>query len=441
MLPVGRKPVVQYVVEELTRVGTRQVLFVTGPGKTSIENHFDLNAELIQTLRDTGKEELPAPPDNDSLDGSAETDTANFAAKANAAGPRANATAPGLDPAYTPAGTASGATVDTDDLISTEYVTGGSGDDILTGDSGNNSLNGGSGNDTLNGGGGDDTLNGGGGDDTLNGGSGVDTAVFTGSLASLDFSLLEDGALEVSGAVDGVDTLNNIEQATFFSADAFTLVLGSNGNDAAMTASTGPDLILDFNGNDAFNGAEQAIFFAEKTFTLVLGGNGSDAAVTGGAGADLVLGFDGNDTLHGNGGNDALVGGSGADTLIGGAGADILIGGSGQDTMIGGDGWDTFYFGTITDAGNGASRDVIIDFHQGEDRIDLRDIFHDGEAPWVFDNEVSESGFKAGTSGRIHFYDDGDNTIVEGNCDDSLNADFQILLVGRFTLTFEDFFV
>lgn len=60
MLPVGRKPVVQYVVEELTRVGLEQVLFVTGPGKTSIENHFDLNAELIQTLRETGKEELLA---------------------------------------------------------------------------------------------------------------------------------------------------------------------------------------------------------------------------------------------------------------------------------------------------------------------------------------------------------------------------------------------
>jgi UTP--glucose-1-phosphate uridylyltransferase len=60
MLPVGRKPVVQYVVEELTRVGTKQVLFVTGPGKASIENHFDLNAELIQTLREGGKEELLA---------------------------------------------------------------------------------------------------------------------------------------------------------------------------------------------------------------------------------------------------------------------------------------------------------------------------------------------------------------------------------------------
>ena len=60
MLPVGRKPVVQYVVEEMTRVGMKRILFVTGPGKTSIENHFDLNPELIQLLRETGKEDLLA---------------------------------------------------------------------------------------------------------------------------------------------------------------------------------------------------------------------------------------------------------------------------------------------------------------------------------------------------------------------------------------------
>jgi UTP--glucose-1-phosphate uridylyltransferase len=58
MLPVGRKPVVQYVVEELTRVGMTRVVFITGPGKASIENHFDLNGELIQMLRESGKEEL-----------------------------------------------------------------------------------------------------------------------------------------------------------------------------------------------------------------------------------------------------------------------------------------------------------------------------------------------------------------------------------------------
>lgn len=60
MLPVGRKPVVQYVVEEMARVGVERLLFITGPGKSSIENHFDLNPELIQTLRETGKEDLLA---------------------------------------------------------------------------------------------------------------------------------------------------------------------------------------------------------------------------------------------------------------------------------------------------------------------------------------------------------------------------------------------
>lgn len=60
MLPVGRKPVVQYVVEELARVGLDRILFITGPGKTSIENHFDLIPELIQTLREAGKEDMLA---------------------------------------------------------------------------------------------------------------------------------------------------------------------------------------------------------------------------------------------------------------------------------------------------------------------------------------------------------------------------------------------
>lgn len=63
MLPVGRKPVVQYVVEELARVGLDRILFITGPGKTSIENHFDRNHELIENLRESGKEELLAELD------------------------------------------------------------------------------------------------------------------------------------------------------------------------------------------------------------------------------------------------------------------------------------------------------------------------------------------------------------------------------------------
>lgn len=46
MLPVGRKPIVQYVVEELADAGLDNILFVTGRKKRSIEDHFDYNPEL-----------------------------------------------------------------------------------------------------------------------------------------------------------------------------------------------------------------------------------------------------------------------------------------------------------------------------------------------------------------------------------------------------------
>jgi len=58
MLPVAKKPVVQYVVEELEANGVKQILFVTGRNKSSIENHFDFDHELTRTLREGGKEDL-----------------------------------------------------------------------------------------------------------------------------------------------------------------------------------------------------------------------------------------------------------------------------------------------------------------------------------------------------------------------------------------------
>jgi UTP--glucose-1-phosphate uridylyltransferase len=58
MLPVGRKPVVQYVVEELEANGLERVLFITGATKASIENHFDPDPILTRHLRESGKEEL-----------------------------------------------------------------------------------------------------------------------------------------------------------------------------------------------------------------------------------------------------------------------------------------------------------------------------------------------------------------------------------------------
>jgi len=58
MLPVGRKPLVQYVVEELRRAELDRILFVTGRGKNSIEDHFDDDPQLVRSLREKGKEDL-----------------------------------------------------------------------------------------------------------------------------------------------------------------------------------------------------------------------------------------------------------------------------------------------------------------------------------------------------------------------------------------------
>ena len=54
MLPVGRKPVVQYVVEEMAQAGIRQICFVTGRSKRAIEDHFDRDEELIASLAASG---------------------------------------------------------------------------------------------------------------------------------------------------------------------------------------------------------------------------------------------------------------------------------------------------------------------------------------------------------------------------------------------------
>lgn len=56
MLPLIDKPLVQYVVEEAVASGIQQILFVTGRGKRSLEDHFDLSVELEAHLYDKGKD-------------------------------------------------------------------------------------------------------------------------------------------------------------------------------------------------------------------------------------------------------------------------------------------------------------------------------------------------------------------------------------------------
>lgn len=58
MLPVVDKPLIQWVVEEAQAAGIEEFYFVTGRGKTAIEDHFDHSFELAETLRASGKMDL-----------------------------------------------------------------------------------------------------------------------------------------------------------------------------------------------------------------------------------------------------------------------------------------------------------------------------------------------------------------------------------------------
>ena len=50
MLPIVDKPLIQYAVEEAHAAGVEEFIFVTGRGKTAIEDHFDHSYELEDLL-------------------------------------------------------------------------------------------------------------------------------------------------------------------------------------------------------------------------------------------------------------------------------------------------------------------------------------------------------------------------------------------------------
>ena len=58
MLTVVDKPLIQYAVAEAYAAGIRQMIFVTGRTKRSIEDHFDTAYELESELEAAGKHEL-----------------------------------------------------------------------------------------------------------------------------------------------------------------------------------------------------------------------------------------------------------------------------------------------------------------------------------------------------------------------------------------------
>lgn len=174
-----------------------------------------------------------------------------------------------------------------------------------------------------------------------------------------------------------------------------------------------------------------------------LKGSKFENVMFGQAGNDVLRGQSGSDQLFGQLGNDRLIGGNHADRLDGGAGNDRLFGGKGKDIMIGGDGADQFVFQRMNDSSKAIKRaDVIRDFDQGTDKINLRGIdasvIEAGNNAFTF---VGSSGAGRGDEGTVRYVQqDGKNrTLVLIDNDDDARPEMTIVLNGLVDLTSDDF--
>ncbi|MBA3756453.1 MAG: hypothetical protein H0X02_09600 [Nitrosomonas sp.] len=180
-----------------------------------------------------------------------------------------------------------------------------------------------------------------------------------------------------------------------------------------------------------------------------INGNGGNDIITGGSGSDFLNGVEGNDTITGNagddnisgvGGNDNISGGGGADNLTGNVGKDTLNGGSGADTLsglagtdflIGGTGLDVFRFVAVGDSVLGVGRDVIGGFDDVGavfgDRVNVNAIDANtavaGNQNFAF---ISTAAFSVADQLRV--VESGGSTIIQGNVDANLAADFETLV-------------
>lgn len=115
-------------------------------------------------------------------------------------------------------------------------------------------------------------------------------------------------------------------------------------------------------GRDALygEGGNDVIFGDYRTFQgLVFDPTGNES------GADVIGGGDGNDRISGQFGRDRLSGDAGNDWISGGPGDDVIDGGAGNDRLLGDKGADLFAYAP------GGGADTIVDFADGEDRLDL----------------------------------------------------------------------
>ncbi|ACJ00508.1 Alkaline Protease, putative [Rhodospirillum centenum SW] len=139
----------------------------------------------------------------------------------------------------------------------------------------------------------------------------------------------------------------------------------------------------------------------------------------------------------GGSGDDLVIGNEVANRLDGGAGADTLVGAQGRDTLVGGGGDDLF---RLVRSGDSPVRapDVIVDFDQGDDRIDLSamdaDLHRAGDQDFRFIGSAPFTG-----AGEIRAVGTDLGMLVQGNVKVDGVIDFALLLLGVTRLDADDF--
>jgi UTP--glucose-1-phosphate uridylyltransferase len=58
MIPIVDTPMIQHIIEEAVRAGIEDIILITARGKGAIEDHFDYNYELEDTMDKRAKQEL-----------------------------------------------------------------------------------------------------------------------------------------------------------------------------------------------------------------------------------------------------------------------------------------------------------------------------------------------------------------------------------------------
>ncbi len=291
-------------------------------------------------------------------------------------------------------------------------------------------IDGGAGNDIVRGGDGNDTLNGGTGADTLAGGIGDDVYV----VDNAGDVIYEGWTLDPTSGLPIVDVLTGLNVPLLIQdgADRVETTLTNYSLNAPALRAFLEDLT--YTGSSNFTGSGNGLdnILTGNIGNDVLNGLAGLDTLNGGAGNDTLNGGDGNDLLNGEAGNDSLLGGAGEDQLDGGDGADILIGGAGADRLRGGAGADRFVLTAAADSGtSNATRDVILDFTVGTDKIDLSQIDANPNQggtqtfAWIAD----AAAFTA--RGQLRYRVDlaNNQVIIEGNTDgNNATAEFSIAI-------------